>query len=73
MKTLVTGGTGFGSKVVNLLVKNGHSVRLFSRYGWIKQPGICRRKNRIAVDNFPVVCYLKNKNSGTLKIVSLSP
>lgn len=32
MKALVTGGTGFiGSHVVDLLVKNGHSVRLFSR------------------------------------------
>ncbi len=32
MKTLVTGGTGFiGSHVVDLLVQNGHSVRLFSR------------------------------------------
>lgn len=32
MKALVTGGTGFiGSKVVDLLVKNRHSVRLFSR------------------------------------------
>jgi len=32
MKALVTGGTGFiGSKVVDLLVENGHSVRLFMR------------------------------------------
>ncbi len=32
MKALVTGGTGFiGSHVVDLLVENGHSVRLFSR------------------------------------------
>ncbi len=32
MKILVTGGTGFiGSNVVDLLVKEGHSVRLFSR------------------------------------------
>jgi UDP-glucose 4-epimerase len=31
MKALVTGGTGFiGSHVVDLLVENGHSVRLFS-------------------------------------------
>ncbi len=32
MKALVTGGTGFiGSRVVDLLAANGHSVRLFSR------------------------------------------
>src|SRR5512144_1950216 len=32
MKALVTGGTGFiGRQVVDLLVENGHSVRLFSR------------------------------------------
>jgi dihydroflavonol-4-reductase len=32
MKALVTGGTGFiGQNVVDLLVENGHSVRLFSR------------------------------------------
>lgn len=32
MKTLVTGGTGFiGSHVVDLLLENGHSVRLLSR------------------------------------------
>jgi nucleoside-diphosphate-sugar epimerase len=32
MKALVTGGTGFiGSGVVDLLLKDGHSVRLFSR------------------------------------------
>ena len=32
MKALVTGGTGFiGSNVVDLLVADGHSVRLFSR------------------------------------------
>jgi nucleoside-diphosphate-sugar epimerase len=32
MKALITGGTGFiGSNVVDLLVENGHSVRLFSR------------------------------------------
>ncbi|HYA86816.1 MAG TPA: NAD-dependent epimerase/dehydratase family protein, partial [Nitrospirota bacterium] len=32
MKALVTGGTGFiGSKVVDLLVENGHTVRLFAR------------------------------------------
>jgi nucleoside-diphosphate-sugar epimerase len=39
MKALVTGGTGFiGSKVVDLLVENGHSVRLFSR-----KPGLSPR------------------------------
>lgn len=39
MKALVTGGTGFiGSKVVDLLVENGHSVRLFSR-----KPGLLPR------------------------------
>lgn len=32
MKAIVTGGTGFiGSHVVDILVQNGHSVRLFSR------------------------------------------
>jgi dihydroflavonol-4-reductase len=32
MKALVSGGTGFiGSRVADLLVANGHSVRLFSR------------------------------------------
>ncbi len=32
IKALVTGGTGFiGSNVVDLLIENGHSVRLFSR------------------------------------------
>ncbi len=39
MKILVTGGTGFiGSKVVDLLVENGHSVRLYSRH-----PGLPER------------------------------
>jgi len=39
MKALITGGTGFiGSKVVDLLVENGHSVRLFSR-----KPGLPAR------------------------------
>ncbi len=34
MKALVTGGTGFiGSSVVELLLREGHSVRLFSRRG----------------------------------------
>jgi nucleoside-diphosphate-sugar epimerase len=33
MKVLITGGTGFiGSRVVDLLVEHGHSVRLFSRH-----------------------------------------
>ena len=32
MKSLVTGGTGFiGSSLVNILLREGHSVRLFSR------------------------------------------
>ena len=32
MKAFVTGGTGFiGSHVVDLLLENGHSVKLLSR------------------------------------------
>lgn len=49
MKALVTGGTGFiGSHVVDLLVQNGHSVRLFSR-----KPAMPERLNGKGVTVFP--------------------
>lgn len=39
MKALVTGGTGFiGSHVVDLLLENGHSVKLLSRKLEVQEP-----------------------------------
>ena len=49
MKALVTGGTGFiGSRVVEILLKEGHSVRLFSRRKTLPE----QLKNK-AVEMFP--------------------
>ncbi len=49
MKALVTGGTGFiGSNVVDLLVGEGHSVRLFSR-----KPGLPARLAGKDISLFP--------------------
>ena len=80
MKALVTGGTGFiGSKVVDLLVEQGHSVRLFSRltglppqftgkdvalfHGDLKEPGSVLNA-MMGMDVFYHIGELKNTSPG---------